>query len=51
MPEGLPISLTLALTVSAKNMFRENVLVKSLPTVETLGAIDVIASDKTGVSH
>lgn len=48
VPEGLPISLTLALTVSAKRIFRENVLVKSLPTVETLGAVDVIASDKTG---
>jgi sodium/potassium-transporting ATPase subunit alpha len=48
VPEGIPMALTLTLTVSARRMFRQNVLVKSLPTVETLGAIDVIASDKTG---
>lgn len=48
IPEGLPISVTLTLTVVAKRMSKANVLVKSLPTVETLGAVDVIASDKTG---
>ena len=43
VPEGLVMSLTITLTVIAKRMFTQNVLVKSLPTVETLGSVDVIA--------
>ncbi|KAJ2721592.1 hypothetical protein GGI07_003883 [Coemansia sp. Benny D115] len=48
VPEGLPISLTLTLTLIAKRMQKQNVLVKNLTTVETLGAVNVICSDKTG---
>jgi len=48
LPNGLPISVSLTFTVMSQRMFRKNVLVKLLPTVETLGSIDTIASDKTG---
>ncbi len=48
IPEGLPICVSLTFTVMAKRMQAQNVLVKSLPTVETLGSVDIIASDKTG---
>ncbi|ORX74193.1 calcium ATPase transmembrane domain M-containing protein [Linderina pennispora] len=48
VPEGLPICLTLTLTLVAKRMQRQNVLVKNLTTVETLGSVNVICSDKTG---
>ncbi|KAJ2467304.1 hypothetical protein GGI02_004079 [Coemansia sp. RSA 2322] len=48
MPMGLPICLTLTLTLIAKRMQRQNVLVKNLTTVETLGSVNVICSDKTG---
>ena len=48
IPEGLPIALTASLTISA-NMLRKNkVLCKSLKTVETLGTVSIICSDKTG---
>lgn len=48
IPEGLPVALTASLTISA-NMLRKNkVLCKSLKTVETLGTVSVICSDKTG---
>lgn len=48
MPVGLPLALTASLTIMA-NLMRENkVLCKSLKTVETLGAVSVICSDKTG---
>lgn len=49
IPEGLPVALTLTLTILAKRMYNQRVLVKSLPIVETLGAIDVICSDKVSV--
>ena len=48
IPEGLPVSVTLALTVIAKAMGKSKVLCKSLATVETLGAVNVLCSDKTG---
>lgn len=48
LPSGLPFCLILALTLIAKQMAANNVVVKSLPTVETLGNVDVLASDKTG---
>ncbi|KAG9222104.1 hypothetical protein CCMSSC00406_0009285 [Pleurotus cornucopiae] len=46
--EGLPICVTLSLTVIAGAMRKANILCKSLSTVESLGAVNVIASDKTG---
>lgn len=48
MPEGLPLALTLALTIGANRMAKRNVIVKKLNSVESLGSCTVIASDKTG---
>ena len=48
MPEGLPLALTMALTVASNKMSKENVIVKKLNSVETLGSCTVIATDKTG---
>ncbi|KAI0431171.1 hypothetical protein F5Y09DRAFT_355238 [Xylaria sp. FL1042] len=48
IPEGLPIALTAGLTITANLMRKNNILCKSLKTVETLGAVSVICSDKTG---
>ena len=48
MPEGLPLALTLALTIGANRMSKKKVIVKQLNAVEALGSCSVIASDKTG---
>ncbi|KAG2438556.1 hypothetical protein HXX76_005107 [Chlamydomonas incerta] len=48
VPEGLLVTLTVALALTAKRMHNKNVLVKNLQSVETLGCTTVIASDKTG---
>lgn len=48
MPEGLPLALTLALTISSKRMSKKNVVVKKLTSAESLGSCTLIASDKTG---
>lgn len=48
MPEGLPLALTLALTIGSNRMAKRNVIVKKLNAVESLGSCTVIASDKTG---
>jgi sodium/potassium-transporting ATPase subunit alpha len=48
IPEGMPIGVALTLMVIAKTMTRVNVLPKGLSTVETLGCVNVICSDKTG---
>ncbi|MDD4706117.1 MAG: cation-transporting P-type ATPase [Bacilli bacterium] len=48
MPEGLPLALTMALTVSSSRMAKNNVIVKKLNSVEALGSCTIIASDKTG---
>ncbi|XMA20170.1 hypothetical protein WAI453_012961 [Rhynchosporium graminicola] len=48
IPEGLPIALTASLTITAGIMKKNKILCKSLKTVETLGSVSVICSDKTG---
>jgi len=48
IPEGLPVAITVALAIATGRMQRRNVLVRSLPAVEGLGACTLIASDKTG---
>jgi sodium/potassium-transporting ATPase subunit alpha len=48
VPEGLLATVTVALAITAQRMHSKNVLVKSTETVETLGSINAIASDKTG---
>ncbi|KAK6415996.1 hypothetical protein LTR95_017517, partial [Oleoguttula sp. CCFEE 5521] len=48
IPEGLPIAVTASLTITANIMMNNKVLCKSLKTVETLGAVNVVCSDKTG---
>lgn len=48
MPEGLPLALTMALSITSNRMMKKNVIVKKLNSVESLGSCTVIASDKTG---
>ncbi|KZV90337.1 aminophospholipid-transporting P-type ATPase [Exidia glandulosa HHB12029] len=48
VPEGLPSTVTLLLSIAAKRMAAQNVLVKDLQGVETLGALTLLATDKTG---
>ncbi len=48
IPEGMPVAVALTLSLVARRMKAVNVLPKSLATVETLGCVNVICSDKTG---
>ncbi|KAK0388351.1 hypothetical protein NLU13_4596 [Sarocladium strictum] len=48
IPEGVPVAVALTLMLIAKRMKAVSVLPKSLSTVETLGCVNVICSDKTG---
>lgn len=48
IPEGLPISVTVSLSVIARTLAKNKVLCKTLMTVETLGSVSVLCSDKTG---
>ena len=48
VPQGLPVTVMILLTISAKKLSSLNVLVKDLHGVETLGSITMLATDKTG---
>lgn len=48
VPEGLPAIVTIVLALSVSRMVRAKTIVRKLSSVETLGAVEVVCSDKTG---
>lgn len=48
VPEGLPVAMTLVLLISARRMAKQKALVRKISAMETMGAVTLIATDKTG---